>query len=1022
MRLVSVNRARLVFLNNVRRFVGLIALSFFGLPLGLSVVGCAHHSAPVVFCNAGDSGPVVGQVAKITLSTSLATTGESLNYAQIGTPLSASAVDCKNNAVSVKAFTYSSTSSFENNTNGGPIVADINPSTGSVCAGTWNHNTGGGVKDFTLCTAPSPTPVASQPITLSVPATLPAASTVQAGASPYAYTAQSAGLLSIQNSTGSAISAIATTINGVAGTAPTGTPFFVIAGEVVTVTYTTTNTPPTLTFTPAYSYTAAAPGTLQVTGGTVSAVYDYVAQSTSSTQESSNSVIVPVQTGDIVGVFYSAAPTVIYTPAGVAALVTASADGATSNAIAIYIHPVTTGVVLSPATANCSVDPGTDCCPNNTVGTVVATPAGIVDGSRCVSQNQVGQLVAHIYQNGGTIGDAADNITCQVGHVTFGAQTTGVVSIDQNGAATAAQPGSTTITATISNSSTATNAGYFSTCPPASIVLQDPSSPSANSINVNVNTLQPLNTTVLDTQGNPITGLTLEFNSTTPQTIPATVGSVTPLFPGSADITAVCQPATCNPSPFAQIGLYGNGKSITSNPITINTPGTSSTVLYMGSTSSQYLAFRDFTTNQPSALIKLPYVPNSMVMNQAGTELYLGSPQGLMSVSTSSNAVSTANQLIPGIVLSVSPDGSTLVVTDPTRQTISLVSASTNSVITSYGGVGTSASWSPDDQEVYITTATVSAGANLATIAASPTIMPSSTITPSPVVLTHSNYTDWQTATASEGYTDVAVTVPSIGAYFAGPSTTDARSYCSDSTISTPGNPDTGSPAIMANQFIPLVDSPAVITDQIASTTDGKHIIGAHAIPGGTSTLSDLDLVLPLQPSNVSSATNYGCPIPPAPQPTVGYFTSTVFPQALTGINASSITSVQPSSNSTAAFVTYTLAPGATAGGGLLPLYLPPATGSGTIQFLTLGNGSTVASSPVSGVFSTDNSTFYAGTGSADGTSVDNDVHLITMTYPTSGAPTASETGILSPNLPAASGTGNAPVNLIAQHPKKTTT
>ena len=71
-----------------------------------------------------------------------------------------------------------------------------------------------------------------------------------------------------------------------------------------------------------------------------------------------------------------------------------------------------------------------------------------------------------------------------------------------------------------------------------------------------------------------------------------------------------------------------------------------------------------------------------------------------------SNTVSSANQLIPGTVLSISPDGSTLVVTDPMRQTISLVSTANNTVTTSYGGVGTSASWSPDDQAVYITTTT----------------------------------------------------------------------------------------------------------------------------------------------------------------------------------------------------------------------------------------------------------------------------------------------------------------------------
>jgi hypothetical protein len=970
---------RLVFLNKARRFVGLVVLLFFALPLGLSVTGCGHHAAPVVFCFAGDSGPVVGQVATITLSSSLATTGESLNYGQMGQALSASAIDCKGNAVSVKSFTYASTSSFGANTNGGPVLADINPATGQVCGGTWNRNTGGGIADFTTCTPPSTAPPAPKPVVLSVPATLPPPTTTDAGASPYAYVVSATGLINVQ---GQGISSITTTLNGATNTVSTGVPFFVVPSETVTVTYTPAAQLPTLTFTPAYAYTATAPGALQILGGTVSAIYTYVATSGAMTLQPSPSGIFPVQAGDIVAAFYTGAPTAIFTSNGVAAFVTASANGATSNAIPIFVHPVATGVILGHATANCTIDPGTDCCPNNTVGTPVIAPP--YSGTSCLSQNQVGQLVARAYQSGGTTGDAAQNITCQVGHLTFGAQTAGIVSIDQNGAATAQQPGSTTITATISQSSTATNAGYFSTCPPASIVLADPSS-SSNPINVAVNTLQPLTATVRDTNGNVITGLTLEYNSTTPQTIPAAVGSVTPLFPGSADITAVCQPATCNPSPFNQIGLYGNGKAITSNPITINTPGTSSTVLYMGSTSSDYLAFRDFTTNQTSTLIKLPFVPNSMVMNQAGTEIYLGSPQGLMTVATASNTVSAANQLIPGVVLSISPDGSTLVVTDPIRQTISLVATASNAVSTSYGGVGTSASWSPDDQAVYVTTTT-------------------------DTVLTHSTFTDWQTSTADEIYTGVTVTVPSVGAYFAGPKFTDGRSYCPASTVTAIGEPPN-----VSNQFIPLVDEKAAMTDQVAATTDGKHILGAHAILGGTSTLSDLVVVLP---------TNSGCPIPPAAQPTTGYFTSTFTVQPLPGINAASITGVQPASNSAAAFVTYTLPTGATTGGGSIPLYFPPASGSGTVQVVTLGNGATVAAAPVAGIFSTDNFTFYVGTGAADGTSANNDVHLITMTYPTSGQPTATEaTGSeITPQLPLSTGTGFAPVNLIAQHPKKTTT
>jgi hypothetical protein len=935
---------RLVFLNKARRFVGLVVLLFFALPLGLSVTGCGHKSAPVVYCYAGDSGPVVGQVATITLSSSLATTGESLNYGQMGQALSANAIDCKGNAVSVRSFTYASTSSFGANTNGGPIFADINPASGQVCGGTWNRNTGGGIADYTTCTPPTSAPVSTSAVTLSV--TNP---TAASGATATLVLGQATDTVSgtlylglgasasipLTVPTNTTLTALATSINALIQANPS------LNGLHASVT---TGNTQYLTITGP----AGVANTLNTTG---TALRDSTA-------------------------YYLA-------------YVTASASGATSNAIPVFVHPVVTGVILGPATpgalnGSCpagTADPGSDCCPNDTVGTPVVAPP--YDGSACLSQNKLGQLVARVYQGGGTTGNLAQNITCQVGHLTFGAQTAGVVSIDQNGAATAQQPGSTTITATISQSSTATNAGYFSTCPPASITLADPSS-SSNTIDVAVNTLQPLTATVRDTNGNVITGLTLEYNSTTPQTIPAAVGSVTPAYPGSADITAVCQPANCNPSPFNQIGLYGNGKAITSNPITINTPGASSTVLYMGSTSSDYVAFRDFTTNQTSALIKLPFVPNSMVMNQAGTAIFLGSPQGLMSLATASNTVSPANQLIPGIVLSISPDGGTLVVTDPTRQTISLVSTASNAITTSYGGVGTSASWSPDDQAVYITTTTNT-------------------------VLTHSTFTDWQTSTADEVYSAVTVTVPSVGAYFAGPKFTDGRSYCPASTVTATGNPPN-----VDNKFIPLVDEKAAMTDQIAATTDGKHILGAHAISGGTSTLSDINVTLPTA----------GCPIPPAAQPATGYFTSTFTVSPLAGINAGSIAGVVPASNSAAAFVTYTLPNGATTGGGKIPVYFPPASGSGTVQLLTLGNGATVAAAPVSGVFSTDNFTFYAGTGGADGSSVNNDVHLFTMTYPTSGLPTATETtgSQITPQLPLSTGTGFAPVNLIAQHPKKTTT
>lgn len=796
----------------------------------MSVIGCGHKAAPVQFCNAGDSGPVLGQVASITLSPSLATVGESLNYGQIGQYLSASAVDCKGNSVSVRSFVYASTSSFSNSATGGPIFADINPSNGQVCGGTWNRNVGGAVPDYTTCTPP---------------------------------------------------------------------------------------------------------------------------------------------------------PT---TPSNYVAYVTATANGAVSNAIPVYVHPVVTGVVLGgatptggcPTTANpAGNDPGTDCFPVSTTGTPISAP--VYNGSGCLSQGADGQLVARVYANGNTL--PASNITAQVGHLTFTPLSSNIVAIDENGIATANQPGASVIYATLSNSSNGTNAGYFSTCPPSSIVLSVPSQPAGTSnITVSLNNLQPLNATVYDTNNKQITGLNLEFNSTSPQTIPASTGSVTPAFPGSATITAVCLPSSCNPAPFSQIGLYGNGKPITSNGITVTTTGTSSTELYMGSTSSQYIQPVDFSTGLLSPLLKLPYAPNSMVINQSGTTVYLGSPQGLMTINTAANSVGGLNQSVTGSVLSVSPDGSQVVITDPVRQTVSLVTSG-GALETSYGGVGVAAQWTPDSQTVYI-------------------------ITTEGNLLTHSNFTAWQSVPdTSEVYTALAVTVPSVGAYFSGPNFLDGRSYCTNGTLT-----GTGTPPSVTNTFTPLADEKAVATDQLAATTDGKHILGAHA-NGAASTLTDLGI------TSLSIAT--ACPQPGTAQVVApGYFNTTLYaPKTLTSINATTITGVEAASNSAAAFVTYT------GNSGLLPFYLPSASGAGTLSYLTLGNGATTASAPAAGVFSTDNLTFYVGTsgGAADTSSVDNDVHLFTLNYPTGGTPTATESSIISPNLPLYSGAaGSAPVNLLAQFPRRT--
>jgi trimeric autotransporter adhesin len=397
----------------------------------------------------------------------------------------------------------------------------------------------------------------------------------------------------------------------------------------------------------------------------------------------------------------------------------------------------------------------------------------------------------------------------------------------------------------------------------------------------------------------------------------------------------------------------------------------------MGSTQSQYVTPRDFTLGQVSSPLKLQYVPNSMVITQDGSVIYMGSSQGLETISTANNTLGAVNENVPGTVLAVSPDDSTVVITDPIRQTVSLYSASSSAVTTSYNGVANSARWSPDSQTVYIT------------------------LQNSNLVLTHSSFTNWEQTTLDgkdQAYTDAAVMVPSVGAFFAG-QYTEARSYCPAGTLS-----GTTTPQTVNNNFAPLANETTTTTDKIAATNDRLHIIGATTTTP-VPTLSDINLSNTINTINTTTNENAEqSPCPPAGTTLPNsYFPSTLTTTPLTGITATAINNVVPAANSSVAFITYTGA------SGILPEYIPSASGAGTFVPLTLGNGATAASAPLSGVFSTDGTTFYAGT------SGDNQVHVFTL----SGT-TATETTVITPALPLFTGTGTAQIDLLVQKPKKT--
>jgi len=646
--------------------------------------------------------------------------------------------------------------------------------------------------------------------------------------------------------------------------------------------------------------------------------------------------------------------------------VTASGNGANSNPLPIFIHPKVTSVVLGNPTpaASCSTDPNpsSNCCPISQQATVTASP---YVGDRCLSQGETGQLVARAFDENGT------NITCQVGHLTFAAQTSAVVTIDENGVATAQQPGSTVISANLTQAGS--SAGFFATCPPVSIALNVPNTGGQTNVTVNQNNPQPLSATALDRYGKTLTGLTLDFLSTTPITIPGnSTGTITPAFPGAAAITAVCQPPNCNPSPNNQIGLFGNGKPIASNPVNVTTPGANSTLLWIGSTQSRYILPIDFTNPTVSSPVRLPFAPNSMVISNDGSTIYMGTPTELMVFNASTNSLSREDVSVAGQVLAVSPDGTSVIISDPRKQLVYLY-ASSGGVTSTYGGVGTRAQFTPDNQTVYITMGTVDANGN---------------VTPNNQLLVRSNFTGWTLTTLTAPASDVTVAVPSVGAYLAGSPTT-GRSYCASTTITgTPPNQTS-----ITNQYYPLADSVTVATDRIAATNDGLHILGAVA--NGAS-LIDLGFK------------TGGLPIGKCPDTTVppDFFTANRASSntAPLGVTASSITGILPTSDSKFAFVTYN-------GSGSLPAY-SPSTGAVTPVALT------GATAPVAGIISSDNTTVFVGT------TGDNKVHLVKVAPTPTDDPTKAITPKLqlyNPTTQQDDPSQSATPNLLVQHPRKAT-
>jgi trimeric autotransporter adhesin len=689
------------------------------------------------------------------------------------------------------------------------------------------------------------------------------------------------------------------------------------------------------------------------------------------------------------------------------ATMTASANGlASSNAVQVFVHPVVTNVTLDTTSSS----------------------GGAVTG--CLSQFQTAQLDATAFvtnlqgqsqlfcaPGSGTV-PACSSV---LGHLAYAAQSTSsaagtgstnsVVSIDQNGVATAKQPGSALITASISG--TSSSAGYFYTCPPRSITL---AANGGTNVTVTPNTPQPTTATVIDTNGNTITGLPLNFTSTDQRTIGVGgTGSITSTFPGSSSVYAVCAPPTCNPAPVNQIGVNGNGTPIASNTLNVTSPGSASSFLWMASPNSQYFTPLDLSQGTIGTPVRLPYVPNSMVVDQTGTSLYLGSYRELMVVAAATNTLTKEDTTVPGVVLAVSPANNEVVINDRDRQIIYVyqpaVAGSTTtggsgsagstgtpaSIVTQYGGVAQRASFSPDGSTIYIVGTNKLYVYNTFTGWSTETLDPTNG-TPSTAVCPAQGGTGADANTAYNVFCspDLSLAVPQFGAFLSGQNTT-ARGYCPNTSTTPIDNYPSAVPGAAVGY--------GFAADHLASTTDGKHVISATASPAPQ--LIDSNVVVPTNaPPPAGEITVSGaCPTDPTTKATLPLqiTDSANYPQSLAAYAPSLIHQVVTSPNSSIAVVTYESA-NATPGNAQLPVYAIPAAGGAGLPPTAVKLTGAQATTPVAAIFSPDYSEIFVSTAG------DSNMHMVSTS-------TLTDTEQFNPNLPDGNG-GITPAIFLAVKPR----
>ncbi len=309
----------------------------------------------------------------------------------------------------------------------------------------------------------------------------------------------------------------------------------------------------------------------------------------------------------------------------------------------------------------------------------------------CTSMGQIANLYAQVLSTSapGCSTSAPCDITASAGPSAFGSNDISIVSLNSAGQLVAVAPGATTVFG--SNTGVNSVGAPYVTCPVATIQVHSASS-SDTSFTLGAGGTQALTADVYDTMNQYIKPtLTWGSSSTATATIAATgtannPGTITAVAPGTAYITASCSFPNCNkylPAQYSQ------------NVVTATVSGGTPTSVYAASTNSTMLVPFNIQTDTPGTAITLPYYPNSIIANPAGTTVYLGSASGLMAVSVSTGTVTT--YAINGTIEAISPDGTALLLTDTVDGDLNYFDLTTGTNNSAQSGFTTSsAAYTPD--------------------------------------------------------------------------------------------------------------------------------------------------------------------------------------------------------------------------------------------------------------------------------------------------------------------------------------